>query len=181
MLLKCFFFFIVHRPPSSTLTGTLFPYTTRFRSGRGVAVSAARQLARGHHRHPRHHLFIPHDGDGDERVSRAGQSDEPWRIELWSDRRWRRDHHRELPGATGSSSGTRRTAADASGAARRNDACFAGDDQNDRVRPGDHPPLLRTASYVHGCRGRAEERRVGKGCVGTGRAWWWTEQLKKKK
>src|SRR3546814_8076491 len=66
------------------------------------------------------------DLDGDERVSRAGQSDEPWRIGLWSDRRWRRDHHRELPGATGASSGTRRTAADASGAARRNDACFAG-------------------------------------------------------
>src|SRR3546814_2274441 len=87
-------------------------------------------------------------------------SDLPWRIGLWSDRRWRRDHHRELPGATGASSGTRRTAADASGAARRNDACFAGDDQTDRVRPGDHPPLLRTASDVHGCRGQRSEEHT---------------------
>src|SRR3546814_20874787 len=30
--LICFFFFMIRRPPSSTRTDTLFPYTTRFRA-----------------------------------------------------------------------------------------------------------------------------------------------------
>src|SRR3546814_13765458 len=30
----CFFFLMIRRPPSSTRTDTLFPYTTLFRSGR---------------------------------------------------------------------------------------------------------------------------------------------------
>src|SRR3546814_13829276 len=33
--LLCFFFFIVRRPPCSTRTDTLFPYTTLFRPIRG--------------------------------------------------------------------------------------------------------------------------------------------------
>src|SRR3546814_19415325 len=38
-MMFCFFFFLIsRRPPRSTLTNTLFPYTTRFRS-------------RWHHRH----------------------------------------------------------------------------------------------------------------------------------
>src|SRR3546814_10347487 len=32
-LLCCFFFLMIRRPPRSTRTDTLFPYTTRFRSG----------------------------------------------------------------------------------------------------------------------------------------------------
>src|SRR3546814_11356255 len=47
-------------------------------AGRGIAVPAARQLAGGHHRGARHSLLVLDDGDGDERVSRPRQSDEPW-------------------------------------------------------------------------------------------------------
>src|SRR3546814_17495319 len=32
MLIWCFFFFMIRRPPRSTRTDTLFPYTTLFRS-----------------------------------------------------------------------------------------------------------------------------------------------------
>src|SRR3546814_9431810 len=32
MLLQCFFFIMIRRPPRSTRTDTLFPYTTLFRS-----------------------------------------------------------------------------------------------------------------------------------------------------
>src|SRR3546814_16124789 len=32
VLLKCFFFLMIRRPPRSTRTDTLFPYTTLFRS-----------------------------------------------------------------------------------------------------------------------------------------------------
>src|SRR3546814_14052446 len=32
MLFSCFFFLMIRRPPRSTLTDTLFPYTTLFRS-----------------------------------------------------------------------------------------------------------------------------------------------------
>src|SRR3546814_15164750 len=38
----CFFFLMIRRPPSSTLTDTLFPYTTLFRS---LFLPAHRQLA----------------------------------------------------------------------------------------------------------------------------------------
>src|SRR3546814_20611186 len=41
--LSCFFFLIIRRPPRSTLTDTLVPYTTLFRSGQpvdGLAVPA---------------------------------------------------------------------------------------------------------------------------------------------
>src|SRR3546814_11919012 len=36
-----FFFLMIRRPPRSTRTDTLFPYTTLFRSGVGVAGPAA--------------------------------------------------------------------------------------------------------------------------------------------
>src|SRR3546814_13163276 len=39
--LLCFFFFLmIRRPPRSTRTDTLFPYTTLFRSGVSLQVSA---------------------------------------------------------------------------------------------------------------------------------------------
>jgi hypothetical protein len=34
----CFFFLMIRRPPRSTRRSTLFPYTTLFRSGGGVAL-----------------------------------------------------------------------------------------------------------------------------------------------
>src|SRR3546814_18416647 len=43
----CFFCLMIRRPPRSTRTYTLFPYTTLFRSGQieqGIQVSRARQL-----------------------------------------------------------------------------------------------------------------------------------------
>src|SRR3546814_8758506 len=38
----CFFFLMIRRPPRSTRTDTLFPYTTLFRSGPGGPVPPAR-------------------------------------------------------------------------------------------------------------------------------------------
>src|SRR3546814_2420328 len=40
-----FFFLMIRRPPRSTRTDTLFPYTTLFRSGRAVAVILGRRPA----------------------------------------------------------------------------------------------------------------------------------------
>src|SRR3546814_18385088 len=39
--LSCFFFLMIRRPPISTRTDTLFPYTTLFRSARSLAEAAA--------------------------------------------------------------------------------------------------------------------------------------------
>src|SRR3546814_7602573 len=36
LVLRCFFFLMIRRPPRSTRTDTLFPYTTLFRSARRV-------------------------------------------------------------------------------------------------------------------------------------------------
>src|SRR3546814_10156706 len=49
MLILCdFFFLMIRRPPRSTRTDTLFPYTTLFRSGRGLLSQAdARRGAGG--------------------------------------------------------------------------------------------------------------------------------------
>src|SRR3546814_1742860 len=47
----CFFFFLmIRRPPRSTRTDTLFPYTTLFRSPVRRDRGANRIQARGHHR-----------------------------------------------------------------------------------------------------------------------------------
>src|SRR3546814_2322056 len=47
MLLIDFFFLMIRRPPRSTRTDTLFPYTTLFRSGRGrFRQRASRACAR---------------------------------------------------------------------------------------------------------------------------------------
>src|SRR3546814_21114552 len=38
----CLFFLMIRRPPRSTRTDTLFPYTTLFRSARGLAAADLR-------------------------------------------------------------------------------------------------------------------------------------------
>src|SRR3546814_11815156 len=56
-----FFFLMIRRPPRSTRTDTLFPYTTLFRSGLAVAVGVAEQgdPVRRHaaRARPAHHPF----------------------------------------------------------------------------------------------------------------------------
>src|SRR3546814_1641816 len=42
----CFFFLMIRRPPRSTRTDTLFPYTTLFRSSAGESWCRRRSLAR---------------------------------------------------------------------------------------------------------------------------------------
>src|SRR3546814_17458829 len=48
-----FFFLMIRRPPISTLTDTLFPYTTLFRSRIGNYLDGAYHVARAHRRHRR--------------------------------------------------------------------------------------------------------------------------------
>src|SRR3546814_16737408 len=43
----CVFFLMIRRPPRSTRTDTLFPYTTLFRSQQRAPPHAIRQIARG--------------------------------------------------------------------------------------------------------------------------------------
>src|SRR3546814_7557224 len=43
----CFFFLMIRRPPRSTRTDTLFPYTTLFRSKTGLPVARASASAAG--------------------------------------------------------------------------------------------------------------------------------------
>src|SRR3546814_3190499 len=43
---KCLFFLMIRRPPSSTRTDTLFPYTTLFRSLRRLEAAILRALGR---------------------------------------------------------------------------------------------------------------------------------------
>src|SRR3546814_15657664 len=64
----CFFFFflMIRRPPRSTRTDTLFPYTTLFRSRLHRGRDAVAEL-RQHERDARHVLHVrpvcAHDGD----------------------------------------------------------------------------------------------------------------------
>src|SRR3546814_4609021 len=44
---SCIFFLMIRRPPRSTRTDTLFPYTTLFRSVESNQLNAARLYARG--------------------------------------------------------------------------------------------------------------------------------------
>src|SRR3546814_1927432 len=44
-VLSCFFFLMLRRPPRSTRTDTLFPYTTLFRSGPAVVQCRADLMA----------------------------------------------------------------------------------------------------------------------------------------
>src|SRR3546814_19253738 len=45
----CLFFFMIRRPPRSTLTYTLCPYTTLFRSSKGLCPT---RVSRFPHQHP---------------------------------------------------------------------------------------------------------------------------------
>src|SRR3546814_4907347 len=64
-----FFFFMIRRPPRSTRTDTLFPYTTLFRSGAGGRGGRAGDAAR-------HHLgYRDAQSHRDLRVSRHGDRD----------------------------------------------------------------------------------------------------------
>src|SRR3546814_7961371 len=73
-----FFFLMIRRPPRSTRTDTLFPYTTLFRSGRGRLVA---DLARLHDHRGRDHARGVAVGDAppqhqyDADAARADQSD----------------------------------------------------------------------------------------------------------
>src|SRR3546814_13682331 len=51
--LLCFFFLMIRRPPRSTRTDTLFPYTTLFRSGRTTPHAHQRGLFWPRDRHDR--------------------------------------------------------------------------------------------------------------------------------
>src|SRR3546814_18400739 len=65
-----FFFLMIRRPPRSTRTDTLFPYTTLFRSGR-------RADARPHHRDPQGHPRpVRGAPPGDDHRPGAGRSEE---------------------------------------------------------------------------------------------------------
>src|SRR3546814_20565024 len=66
LFLSSFFFLMIRRPPRSTRTDTLFPYTTLFRSARRI-------LAVLRH-HVLHHLAGA-GGVGDGRAGHAGEDD----------------------------------------------------------------------------------------------------------
>src|SRR3546814_14942695 len=78
-LLWFFFFLMIRRPPRSTRTDTLFPYTTLFRSpreGRGrerwaVATRPARRGRTGPRRHP---CRMPPSGSPDRKSTRLNSS-----------------------------------------------------------------------------------------------------------
>src|SRR3546814_9317705 len=64
MCLLCFFFLMIRRPPRSTRTDTLFPYTTLFRSGAGVHLPGARRRNRHRGQPERRYREPLHGGDG---------------------------------------------------------------------------------------------------------------------
>src|SRR3546814_13848470 len=64
MVMLFFFFLMIRRPPRSTRTDTLFPYTTLFRSGRGEVGPHRRRLRHRHscradQENPRRHRSRP--------------------------------------------------------------------------------------------------------------------------
>src|SRR3546814_1840723 len=86
----CFFFFLmIRRPPRSTRTDTLFPYTTLFRSV--VHESRGDQRATHHleDREPRMLARARNDGGGDG-VDRARADQGSRKHEHGADRQWRR-------------------------------------------------------------------------------------------
>src|SRR3546814_18659134 len=71
MLMHGFFFLMIRRPPRSTRTDTLFPYTTLFRSRGAVHEHGVqREMAPS-----RFHagMVVRHQGAGDAHVGRAAQ------------------------------------------------------------------------------------------------------------
>src|SRR3546814_20221752 len=74
----CFFFLMIRRPPRSTRTDTLFPYTTLFRSENptalyvsGAAAFALNQLERAHSHLTRYLKFAPDDTSAQSMLSEA--------------------------------------------------------------------------------------------------------------
>src|SRR3546814_15647862 len=51
-MLVLFFFLMIRRPPRSTRTDTLFPYTTLFRSSAGLAETLQGALAKAYENNP---------------------------------------------------------------------------------------------------------------------------------
>src|SRR3546814_14403453 len=69
ILVIVFFFLMIRRPPRSTRTDTLFPYTTLFRSPRPDgpprrAGTAARPPSLPRHHRLQHAGRVPHEGSG---------------------------------------------------------------------------------------------------------------------
>src|SRR3546814_7571737 len=160
---------MIRRPPRSTRTDTLFPYTTLFRS--------VRWRARGHapRRQDRKRRAVLRRYDG----ARAGKG----RQGLGSDRRCRscaafRPARRVAgrPWRSGEVRADRRARRDAATQVRDRQEC------RKLYRPL-RQGLSRDASErVQGEIGRAqaEERSVGKECVSTCRTRWWANNKKKK-
>src|SRR3546814_2939855 len=71
----CFFFLMIRRPPRSTLTDTLFPYTTLFRSG-DVAVQRLDLLDHRGGDGAAAPRLQPGRAEPAERVDQAGRSEE---------------------------------------------------------------------------------------------------------
>src|SRR3546814_19501625 len=67
-----FFFLMIRRPPRSTRTDTLFPYTTLFRSGRAASAGSERVRAQCDHDR-RRHLARVAALDGERDPAAAGQ------------------------------------------------------------------------------------------------------------
>src|SRR3546814_5180628 len=67
-----FFFLMIRRPPRSTRTDTLFPYTTLFRSH--PAVAAAQAAA--HQRESQHPVALGATGGGDQQPDRHVDADQ---------------------------------------------------------------------------------------------------------
>src|SRR3546814_19917560 len=63
-VVSCFFFLIIRRPPKSTRTDTLFPYTTLFRSHKCNELLRPRQRWLRAFRLPRAHLERPTPDSG---------------------------------------------------------------------------------------------------------------------
>src|SRR3546814_1099898 len=70
---SCFVFLMIRRPPRSTRTDTLFPYTTLFRSGTGRALATVdRAAVRVDRLHPE--PVVPASRVRDSRAQRAARS-----------------------------------------------------------------------------------------------------------
>src|SRR3546814_18641962 len=70
-----FFFLMIRRPPRSTRTDTLFPYTTLFRSGAAVGQAGDAGAASPHRRHReegrhRQHRIFAGEPPGNDRPDR---------------------------------------------------------------------------------------------------------------
>src|SRR3546814_6789264 len=72
LLIVCVFFLSIRRPPRSTRTYTLFPYTTLFRSARLALVAPVLLAARAE----RALLCRRHAGDEEDEVEHDGRRDQ---------------------------------------------------------------------------------------------------------